>query len=69
MESHIHAREWITSATSTWLLNELLTSTDPVVQNLSTVYDWYFVPIVNVDGFIYTQQVSIHSEVLFYSKK
>lgn len=58
MESNIHAREWITSATATWLLNELLTSTDPVVQVLSNEYDWIIVPIVNVDGYIYTQTVS-----------
>jgi len=55
VESNIHAREWITSATATWLLNELLTSTDPVVQVLSNEYDWIIVPIVNVDGYIYTQ--------------
>ncbi|KAG4080667.1 hypothetical protein HA402_013197 [Bradysia odoriphaga] len=55
IEANIHAREWITSATATWLLNELLTSTDPVVQVLSSEYDWIIVPIVNVDGYVYTQ--------------
>lgn len=58
MEANIHAREWITSATATWLLNELLTSTDPIVQVLSNEYDWIIVPIVNVDGYIYTQTVN-----------
>ncbi|KAJ6648916.1 Zinc carboxypeptidase A 1 [Pseudolycoriella hygida] len=55
IEANIHAREWITSATATWLLNELLTSTDPVVQVMSNEYDWIIVPIVNVDGFVHTQ--------------
>jgi len=55
LEANIHAREWITSATATWLLNELLTSTDPTVQRLSEDYDWVIVPIVNVDGYVYTQ--------------
>lgn len=54
IESNIHAREWITSATATWLLNELLTSTDAVTQVLSNQYDWIIVPIVNVDGYVYT---------------
>ncbi|XP_035782963.1 zinc carboxypeptidase-like [Anopheles albimanus] len=55
IEANIHAREWITSATATWLLNELLTSQDPVVQDLATNYDWYILPIANPDGFHYTK--------------
>lgn len=66
MESNIHAREWVTSATATWLLNELLTSIDPIIQALSNEYDWIIVPIVNVDGFVYTTTtVSIYAEIFF----
>ncbi|KAJ8927936.1 hypothetical protein NQ314_019567 [Rhamnusium bicolor] len=54
VESGIHAREWITGAVSTYILNELLTSSDPAVRNLAESYDWYFVPIFNPDGFVYT---------------
>lgn len=54
IESNIHAREWITSATATWFINELLTSTDEDVRNLAENYDWYIVPVLNVDGFTYT---------------
>ncbi|XP_004521927.1 zinc carboxypeptidase [Ceratitis capitata] len=54
IESNIHAREWITSATATWLINELLTSTDEKVRNLAENHDWYIVPVLNVDGFAYT---------------
>jgi len=55
-ESNIHAREWITSAVSTFILNELLTSQDPEVRKLAESYDWYFVPVANPDGFDYTHK-------------
>ncbi|XP_017476951.1 PREDICTED: zinc carboxypeptidase-like [Rhagoletis zephyria] len=54
IESNIHAREWITSATATWLINEFLTSTDEDVRSLAENHDWYIVPVLNVDGFVYT---------------
>ncbi|KAH8352178.1 hypothetical protein KR084_002465 [Drosophila pseudotakahashii] len=56
IESNIHAREWITSATATWLINEFLTSTDELVRNLAENHDWYIVPVLNVDGFVYTHE-------------
>ncbi|XP_053960208.1 zinc carboxypeptidase [Anastrepha ludens] len=56
IESNIHAREWITSATATWLINELLTSEDENVVNLAQNHDWYIVPVLNVDGFVYTHE-------------
>ncbi|XP_073820582.1 zinc carboxypeptidase-like [Musca autumnalis] len=54
IESNIHAREWITSATATWFINELLTSSDAEVRNLVENYDWYIVPVLNVDGFVHS---------------
>uniref|UniRef100_A0A1I8Q758 Peptidase M14 domain-containing protein n=1 Tax=Stomoxys calcitrans TaxID=35570 RepID=A0A1I8Q758_STOCA len=56
IESNIHAREWITSATATWFIYELLTSHDLEVRNLAENYDWYIVPVLNVDGFIYSHK-------------
>ena len=56
IESNIHAREWITSATATWFINQLLTSTDPAVRNLAENYDWYIIPVFNVDGFVYSHK-------------
>ncbi|EDW52014.1 zinc carboxypeptidase [Drosophila sechellia] len=56
IESNIHAREWITSATATWLINEFLTSTDELVRDLAENHDWYIVPVLNVDGFVYTHE-------------
>lgn len=54
IESNIHAREWITSASTNWIINELLTSTDPEVQALLDNYNWYIFPVVNPDGYEYT---------------
>jgi carboxypeptidase A1 len=53
-ESTIHANEWITTSTTTFIINELLTSPDENVKFLVNRYDWYFVPVLNVDGFAYT---------------
>ncbi|XP_037038856.1 zinc carboxypeptidase-like [Bradysia coprophila] len=58
IEANIHAREWITSATATWFLNQLLTSTDPAIQNLAQNINWYIVPVFNVDGFAYSHEVN-----------
>lgn len=52
----MHAREWITVATATYLLNELLTSNDPEMKELANNYDWVFVPVVNVDGYVYSHK-------------
>nr|AAT36730.1 carboxypeptidase A [Aedes aegypti] len=54
MEGTIHAREWISGATLTWILNELLSSNDQKVRNIAENYDWYFFPITNPDGYVYT---------------
>uniref|UniRef100_A0A182Q175 Peptidase M14 domain-containing protein n=1 Tax=Anopheles farauti TaxID=69004 RepID=A0A182Q175_9DIPT len=54
IDANIHAREWITSASITWILNELLTSEDPRVRDIAENYDWHIVPVANPDGFVYT---------------
>uniref|UniRef100_A0A1I8JW39 Zinc carboxypeptidase A 1 n=1 Tax=Anopheles quadriannulatus TaxID=34691 RepID=A0A1I8JW39_ANOQN len=54
MEGLIHAREWVSGATVTWVLNELLTSSDPKVRQIAENYDWYFFPVTNPDGYEYT---------------
>ncbi|XP_058987662.1 zinc carboxypeptidase-like [Musca domestica] len=56
IESNIHAREWITSATATWFIDQLLSSSDPEVRNLAENYDWYIIPVFNVDGFEYSHK-------------
>lgn len=54
IESGIHAREWITVASTTFMLNELLTSHNKTIKHLAHNYDWYFFPSVNPDGYTFT---------------
>jgi murein tripeptide amidase MpaA len=55
VEANIHAREWISSATATWTINELLRSTDSGIRNIADNYDWYFIPVSNPDGYEYSR--------------
>lgn len=55
IEAQIHAREWIASATATYVLNELLRSTDPDIQYISEYVDWHIIPNTNPDGYEYTR--------------
>jgi len=52
VDANIHAREWITSATATWIMNELVTNPAAYARQLDGV-DYYFIPMVNVDGYEY----------------
>ncbi|XP_014086252.1 zinc carboxypeptidase A 1 [Bactrocera oleae] len=54
IEAGIHAREWIAPATTTYIINQLLTSEDAALQDLAKNYDWYFFPHANPDGYVYT---------------
>ncbi|XP_063821994.1 zinc carboxypeptidase-like [Ostrinia nubilalis] len=54
IESGIHAREWITPATTTYFINELLTSNNPDVTALRDQFDWHIFPTVNPDGYHYS---------------
>lgn len=54
IEANIHAREWISTATSTWIINELLTSNENVIKDIAQNVDWYIIPVANPDGFEYT---------------
>uniref|UniRef100_A0A182Q3L0 Zinc carboxypeptidase A 1 n=1 Tax=Anopheles farauti TaxID=69004 RepID=A0A182Q3L0_9DIPT len=58
IEGGIHAREWISPATVTYILNELVNGQDPAVRALAEKYDWYVFPSVNPDGYVYTHQVN-----------
>ncbi|KAI0142975.1 hypothetical protein GGR57DRAFT_372720 [Xylariaceae sp. FL1272] len=54
---NVHAREWITSMVVEYILYQLVIGYpgDPLVQNVLDNYDFYVLPIVNPDGFVYTQ--------------
>jgi murein tripeptide amidase MpaA len=53
-EGTMHAREWISAASLTWILNELITSKDPLIKELASTYEWNIIPVVNVDGYEYS---------------
>ncbi|KAF5299717.1 hypothetical protein FQA39_LY11512 [Lamprigera yunnana] len=55
LEGGIHAREWIAPATVTYILDQLLTSTDPAVRSLAESRDWYVFPLVNPDGYEFSR--------------
>ncbi|XP_055599236.1 zinc carboxypeptidase-like [Uranotaenia lowii] len=54
IEGTTHAREWISAATLTWILNQLLTSKNADIRRVAENYDWYFFPVTNPDGYVYT---------------
>lgn len=56
INSTIHAREWITTPASAYLLENLIRGydTDPRVRNLMDTVDWYVTPVFNVDGYVYS---------------
>lgn len=53
----VHAREWITTMTVEFAAFQLLTGygKDTATTNFVNAYDFYIFPIVNPDGFAYTQ--------------
>ncbi|XP_001850988.2 carboxypeptidase B [Culex quinquefasciatus] len=55
MDGGIHAREWISPATVTYLVNALVEEWDDQPEHMRNV-DWYVLPVHNPDGYEYTQQ-------------
>ena len=69
IEGGIHAREWITPATVTYILNEFLTSNNTEIRQLAENNDWYIFPVFNPDGFVYTHtQVKNYIENIYVSQ-
>uniref|UniRef100_A0A1E1VZW2 Zinc carboxypeptidase A 1 n=1 Tax=Pectinophora gossypiella TaxID=13191 RepID=A0A1E1VZW2_PECGO len=54
IEGGIHAREWISPATVTWIIKEFLTSTDADVRFLAETFVWHIFPVANPDGYVHT---------------
>ncbi|XP_050664198.1 zinc carboxypeptidase-like [Leptidea sinapis] len=54
IEGGIHAREWISPATVTWIIKEFITSDNPDVRFMAEAFVWHIFPVVNPDGYVYT---------------
>jgi len=54
IDSGIHAREWISPATGTWMLREVVEN-DAAHPELTENLDWYFLPVHNPDGYRVTR--------------
>jgi carboxypeptidase A1 len=52
----IHAREWISPTTVSWIAHELMTKsdTDPIIKKLIEKFEWHIFPVLNVDGYTFT---------------
>jgi len=53
MNAGIHAREWITVTSSLYIVQQLLSQ-----RTLLNDFDFYIVPVFNVDGYTYTHEVA-----------
>lgn len=53
VDAGIHAREWISPAVATYILNELVEEWDDLPEYMRNI-DWHFLPITNPDGYEYT---------------
>jgi len=59
INSGFHSREWIASASTVWMMNEMVTrfGKDEAVTSALDMYDWYFLPMANPDGYEYSHDV------------
>lgn len=53
VDGGIHAREWISPATVTYIINNFVLNYENEPQSVRDV-DWYFLPVVNPDGYEYS---------------
>ncbi|KAF2436330.1 hypothetical protein EJ08DRAFT_578292 [Tothia fuscella] len=53
----VHAREWISAMTVEYMTSKLITDyiTDVLVKSFLDKYDFYVIPFVNPDGFVFSQ--------------
>uniref|UniRef100_A0A8C3SQ78 Carboxypeptidase O n=1 Tax=Chelydra serpentina TaxID=8475 RepID=A0A8C3SQ78_CHESE len=56
MDCGIHAREWISPAFCQWFVKEILQNykTDPKIKSFLQNLDIYILPVLNIDGYIYS---------------
>jgi len=54
IDGGIHAREWVSPSTVTFMMQQLVEK-DADHPDLTQELDWYILPVVNPDGYLYTQ--------------
>ncbi|XP_049877846.1 zinc carboxypeptidase-like [Pectinophora gossypiella] len=57
VEGGIHAREWIAPAFVTYMMNQIVNSdrsSNLELKHIALLYEWYFLPVVNPDGYEYS---------------
>jgi carboxypeptidase A2 len=54
IDSNIHAREWISSASTLYVIDQILNGNSASAINMRTNYRWYILPNANPDGYQYT---------------
>lgn len=57
IDGGIHAREWVSPATVTYILNELTTNWDEQPAHIRGI-TWYIMPVMNPDGYEYSRNVN-----------
>ena len=55
IDGGIHAREWISPSTVTFIMKELVENSDNYPAELLDKLDWYILPVLNPDGYEYTR--------------
>ncbi|XP_049884520.1 zinc carboxypeptidase A 1-like [Pectinophora gossypiella] len=56
VEAGTHGHEWISTAVAMYLIDQLLTSNFNLLVELKQMYTWYFIPVVNPDGYVYSHE-------------
>jgi hypothetical protein len=54
IDSNIHAREWISSASTLYVIDQILTGTSADAVRMRNNYRWYILPNHNPDGYEYS---------------
>jgi len=55
IDANIHAREWITNAVATYIINELLNGEASGARSLLANFDFEVLPVFNPDGYTYSR--------------
>jgi len=53
IDAHFHAREWVSGASATWIINEIISNPEKYAEILSQ-FDFFVVPLANPDGYEYS---------------